>query len=86
MVAGCPRTGARGSRLAQGLVYIEAMEAGRMRRADARLTVALVYATVVGVATEPEALRAVGWQSSRAGLRQLRNELLAYLRAALTHG
>ena len=31
MVAGCPRTGARGSRLAQGLVYIEAMEAGRMR-------------------------------------------------------
>ena len=67
--------------------FLEAeMAAGRMRRADPRLTVALSYATVVGVATEPEALRAVGWQPSRAGLRQLRTELLAYLRAALTNG
>ena len=55
-----------------------------MRRADPRLTVALVYATVVGVATEPEALRAVGWEPTSAGLRRLRSELLAYLRAALT--
>lgn len=62
------------------------MAAGRMRRADPRLTVALVYATVVGVATEPEALRAVGWQPSAAGLRRLRSELLAYLQAALSHG
>jgi len=60
------------------------MDAGRMRRADPRLTVALTYATVVGVATEPEALRAVGWEPSAAGLRRLRTELLAYLRAALT--
>lgn len=60
------------------------MDAGRMRRADPRLTVALVYATVVGVATEPEALRAVGWAPTPAGLRHLRAELLAYLRAALT--
>jgi AcrR family transcriptional regulator len=65
--------------------FLEAeMDAGRMRRADARLTVALVYASVVGVATEPEALRAVGWQPTTAGLRRLRAELLAYLRAALT--
>ena len=34
--------------------------------------------------TEPEALRAVGWQSNSAGLRQLRDELRAFLRAALT--
>jgi len=60
------------------------MDAGRMRRADPRLTIALVYATVVGVATEPEALRAVGWVPSAAGLRRLRAELLAYLKAALT--
>ena len=36
-----------------------------------------------GVATEPEALRAVGWVPSVAGLRRLRRELLSYLRAAL---
>jgi AcrR family transcriptional regulator len=60
------------------------MDAGRMRRADPQLTIALAYATVVGVATEPEALRAVGWQPTPAGLRHLRAELIAYLRAALT--
>ena len=38
---------------------------------------------VTGIATEPEALRVVGWQPSAAGLRQLRNDLLAFLRAAL---
>ncbi len=59
------------------------MDAGRIRRADPRLTIALVYATVVGVATEPEALRAVGWKPGVVGLRRLRTELLAYLRAAL---
>ena len=60
------------------------MDAGRMRRADPALVLALAYATVVGVATEPEVLRAVGWQPSPASLRRLRAELLAYLRAALT--
>ena len=60
------------------------MAAGRMRRADPRLTIALVYATVVGVATEPEALRAVGWRPTAVDLRRLRSELLAYQRAALT--
>jgi hypothetical protein len=64
--------------------FLEAeMNGGRMRRADPRLTIALVYATVVGVATEPEALRAVGWRPGVAGLRRLRTELLTYLRAAL---
>jgi hypothetical protein len=68
----------------RAVVFLEAeMQAGRMRRADPRLTIALVYASVVGVASEPEALRAVGWTPSAAGLRRLRQELLAYLRAAL---
>lgn len=68
----------------RAVVFLEAeMRAGRMRRADPRLTIALVYASVVGVASEPEALRAVGWIPSAAGLRRLRQELLAYLRAAL---
>ena len=62
----------------------EEMDAGRMRRGDPRLVLSLAYATVIGVATEPEVLRAVGWQPSAAGLRHLRAELLAYLRAGLT--
>jgi AcrR family transcriptional regulator len=59
------------------------MDAGRMRRADPRLVAALCYATVTGIATEPEALRAVGWPPTAAGLRRLRSELLAFLDAAL---
>ncbi|MEY3070891.1 MAG: hypothetical protein RL473_998, partial [Actinomycetota bacterium] len=43
----------------------------------------LIYATVTGIATEPEALRIVGWQQDIAGLRQLRNEMTQFLRAAL---
>lgn len=59
------------------------MTAGRLRRSDPRLVVALVYATVTGIATEPEALRVTGWEQTAAGLRRLRTELLAFLRAAL---
>ena len=36
------------------------MDAGRLRRGDPRLVAALAYATVTGIATEPEALRGVG--------------------------
>jgi len=60
------------------------MQAGRVRHGDPRLIAGLAYATVTGIATEPEVLRAVGWTSSPAGLRHLRDELRAYLRAALT--
>ena len=60
------------------------MDAGRLRRGDPGLVAALAYGTVTGIATEPEALRAVGWTSSPAGLRRLRDELRAFLRAALT--
>ena len=65
-------------------VYLQSeMDAGRLRRADPGLVAALCYATVTGIATEPEALRINGWQPSAAGLRRLRDELLAFLRAAL---
>jgi AcrR family transcriptional regulator len=68
----------------RAVVWLQAeMDAGRVRRGDPRLTVALAYATVTGIATEPEALRVVGWQPDAAGLRRLRRELLAFLRAAL---
>ena len=81
------------ARLRQGLdplvdravAYLAAeMAAGRLRRGDPRLVAALGYATVTGIATEPEALRAVGWTSDAVGLRRLRDELRAFLRAALT--
>jgi AcrR family transcriptional regulator len=61
----------------------EEMDRGRLRRGDPGLVAALAYATVTGLATEPEALGAVGWQPSAAGLRRLRDELRAFLRAAL---
>ena len=59
------------------------MEAGRLRRGDPRLVAALAYGTVTGIATEPEALRGVGWTATPPGLRRLRGELRAFLRAAL---
>ncbi|MCB0968211.1 MAG: TetR/AcrR family transcriptional regulator [Ilumatobacter sp.] len=59
------------------------MDKGRLRRGDPGLIAALAYSTVTGIATEPEALRAVGWEANLAGLRHLRDELRAFLRAAL---
>ncbi|MEX2627591.1 MAG: TetR/AcrR family transcriptional regulator [Ilumatobacteraceae bacterium] len=59
------------------------MDAGRLRRADPNLVAALAYATVTGIATEPEALRTVGWTADAAGLRRLRAELRSFVRAAL---
>jgi TetR/AcrR family transcriptional regulator len=59
------------------------MDKGHLRRADPALITSLSYATVTGIATEPEALRAVGWTQSAVGLRRLRDELRSFLRAAL---
>lgn len=59
------------------------MAAGRLRRGDPRLVAALAYGTITGIATEPEVLRSVGWSADTAGLRRLRAELRAFLRAAL---
>lgn len=59
------------------------MNAGRLRPGDPAIVIALAYATVTGIATEPEALRVVGWSADTAGLRRLRSELVGFLRAAL---
>ncbi|MEO1055282.1 MAG: TetR/AcrR family transcriptional regulator [Actinomycetota bacterium] len=64
--------------------YLESeMAAGRLRRGDPGLVAAMGYATVTGVATEPALLRSVDWRADAIGLRRLRDELRAYLRAAL---
>lgn len=69
----------------RAVAYLAAeMDAGRLRRGDPNLIAALAYATVTGIATEPEALRAVGWRPTSSGLRRLRDELRAFLRAALS--
>jgi AcrR family transcriptional regulator len=68
----------------RAVAYLDTeMGRGRVRRGDPALVAALAYATVTGIATEPEALRAVGWNPSPHGLRRLRDELRAFLHAAL---
>jgi AcrR family transcriptional regulator len=70
--------------IGRAVTFLEqAMAAGHLRTGDPRLVAALAYATITGIATEPEALRGVGWEPTPAGLRHLRTELLAFLRAAL---
>ena len=59
------------------------MDAGTVRRADPRLLLLFMYATVVGVATEVEVHTAVGLASSPGALRRLRRELFAFVRAAV---
>ena len=68
----------------RAVAYLAAeMESGRLRRADPNLVAALAYATVTGIATEPEVLRAVDWSADAAGLRRLRAEMRSFVRAAL---
>jgi len=64
--------------------FLEAeMDAGRMRRCDARLLLLSVYSTVLGVATEVEVLRAVGIEPTLRSTAVRRRELLNFLRSAL---
>jgi len=71
--------------VARAVAYMgDEMASGRLRRGDPGLIAALGYGTLTGIATEPEALRAVGWTADAAGLRRLRDELRAFLRAALS--
>jgi TetR/AcrR family transcriptional regulator len=59
------------------------MGAGRLRPADARLTLLFTYAAVLGAATDLQTQRALGIRPGVSGLRSLRRELFAFLRAAL---
>lgn len=64
--------------------FAQQMDKRALRSADPALILAMAYATVTGVATEPEVLRTVGWRPSTGALRNLRDELRTFLRAALT--
>jgi AcrR family transcriptional regulator len=64
--------------------FLEAeMAAGSMRRQEPRLLLLSAYSAVIGVATEVEVLRALGYQPTLRSLVRRRAELLGYLRSAL---
>jgi AcrR family transcriptional regulator len=66
------------------VAWLEAeMDAGRLRRLDARLLLVSVYSTIVGAATEAEVLRAVGIEPSMRTWVLRRRELLRFLHSAL---
>lgn len=62
------------------------MAGGVLRRSDPRLVLVSAYATVSGVVTDTEALRAVGLELDLRRAALLRRSLLSFLRAALVAG
>lgn len=70
--------------VARALVALdEGMGSGDFRRGDARLVLVSAYATVTGVVSDAEALRAVGLELDLRRAAALRRTLLQFLRAAL---
>lgn len=59
------------------------MDAGAVRRTDARLLLLSTYSAVIGVATEVEVLRALGVEPTGRSLVRRRAEVLGFLRSAL---
>lgn len=59
------------------------MEAGNLRKHDARFFLLSAYSMVIGVATEVEVLRALGMDLSLRSLVLRRESLLLFLRGAL---
>lgn len=59
------------------------MTAGRLRRHEPRLLLLSAYSAVLGVAAEPEVMRAMGVEPSLRSLAQARAELTSFLRNAL---
>ena len=70
--------------MARPSVFLDAeMDAGSVRRTDARLLLLAAYYTVIGVATEVEVLRALGEEPTGRSLVRRPAELLGFLRSAL---
>jgi TetR/AcrR family transcriptional regulator len=60
------------------------MDADVLRRGDPRLVISFLYSTMLGVASDVQARRAFGVAETPAGLRRLRRELFAFVRAAVS--
>jgi AcrR family transcriptional regulator len=77
-------TAALGPLLRRASSFLEAeMDAGAMRRHDPKLLLLAAYSAVIGVATEVEVLRALGYEPTARSLVRRRRELLSFLRSAL---
>jgi AcrR family transcriptional regulator len=73
--------------IGRATAFLEAeMRAGTMRAQEPRLLLLAAYSTVIGVATEVEVLRALGYEPTARSLVRRRAELLAFLRSALVAG
>jgi AcrR family transcriptional regulator len=73
--------------IGRATAFLEAeMHAGTMRAQEPRLLLLAAYSTVIGVATEVEVLRALGYEPTARSLVRRRAELLAFLRSALLAG
>lgn len=59
------------------------MAGGRMREQDPRLVLLATYSAVLGMATEVDVLRALGFEPTPRELVRRRRELLGFLRSAL---
>ncbi|MCP3937869.1 MAG: TetR/AcrR family transcriptional regulator [Actinomycetia bacterium] len=59
------------------------MAAGRLRRHEPRFLLLSAYSAVIGVATEPEVMRAMGVEPNLRSLAEARSELTSFLRDAL---
>lgn len=59
------------------------MEAGRIRRSDPAMLLLSLYSTVVGMVTELEVQRTVGFEPTLRATVMRRRELMRFLRAAL---
>ena len=59
------------------------MDAGHMRAQDPRMVLLAAYSAVLGLATEVEVLRALGFEPTARDLVRRRDQLLEFLRSAL---
>ena len=60
------------------------MAAGRMREQDPRVVLVAAYSAVLGMATEVDVIRALGFEPTPRELVRRRNDLLRFLRSAVT--
>ena len=70
--------------LSDALRFMESeIEAGNFRRVEPRMLLLAIYSAVIGVATEPEVMRALGLEPDVRSLDKARRETILFLRAAL---